>query len=117
MNLIRLMLISAALAVVCVPAAAESGGRVFIGQGSNSCGSWVSARETRSTPRGLNSQWALGFLSGVNVETTDPDILIGTDFDGLMAWIDNYCKANPLTPLVTAVMKLADELQTRVMRR
>jgi hypothetical protein len=37
----------------------------------------------------------------VSWETDDPDILTGMDFDGLMAWVHDYCKANPLAKVTT----------------
>jgi hypothetical protein len=52
------------------------------------------------------------------VEADHPaDVLVGTNFDGLMAWIDNYCRANPLDLVGTAALKLFDELKSRAQRR
>ena len=39
--------------------------------------------------------------------------LAGTDFDGLMGWIDNYCSANPLNPIATPAYALMQELRSR----
>jgi hypothetical protein len=57
-------------------------------------------------------QWVLGFLSGVGygvgfIETkTNPagniDPLNGTDAQGALAWIDNYCHAHPLDQIEAA---------------
>ena len=64
-------------------------------------------------------QWVAGYLSGANVEAganvdaTEPEALIGTDFDGLMAWIDNYCQANPLDKVVEAAQALLQTLRSR----
>ena len=75
------------------------------------------ARQTKSRKAGLSAQWVAGYLSGSNVEADQPDVLVGTDFDGLMAWIDNYCRANPLDLVGTAALKLFDELKSRAQRR
>src|SRR4030088_2782912 len=87
------------LAAASVPAAAETGddgGRLVIGQGANSCWAWTRSHEAKAATQGLYTQWVAGFVSGLNWNTDDPDILTEMDFDGLMAWVDNYCKANPL---------------------
>ncbi len=79
----------------------------------------ASARQTKSRKAGLSAQWVAGYLSGSNVQAGDnyPDALVGTDFDGLMAWVDNYCRANPHDLVGTAALKLFEELQARAQRR
>jgi hypothetical protein len=73
------------------------GERLFFGEGVTSCGSWTQARQTRSLQQGRLVQWVAGYLSGANMDDdTKPEALLGTDFNGLMAWIDNYCQAHPL---------------------
>jgi hypothetical protein len=64
----------------------------------------------------FSSQWVAGYLSGLNLKS-DFDGVAGTDFNGLMAWIDNYCRSHPLDPVATAAFKLMDELQSRAQRR
>jgi hypothetical protein len=50
------------------------------------------------------SQWVLGFLSGVGYmrrkEGFDP--LNGLDARAVDGWLDNYCRANPLKTLAAA---------------
>jgi len=41
-----------------------------------------------------------------NMDEGEPDALIGTDFAGLMAWIDNYCRAKPLEAVIVAANAL-----------
>jgi hypothetical protein len=43
----------------------------------------------------------------------DPDILTRMDFDGLMAWMHDYCKANPLAKVTTGAAMLVQELRAR----
>ena len=54
-----------------------------------------------------------GFVSGVSWEADDPDILRRMDFDGLMAWMHDYCKANPLAKVTTGAAMLVQELRAR----
>ena len=91
--------------------------KLMFGQGvGTSCGSWTQARQTRTATAGLSAQWIAGYLSGLNNEPTSADFLRGTDFDGIMAWIDNFCQANPLEKIGTAAYHLGDELRSRAQR-
>jgi hypothetical protein len=74
-------------------------------------------REAKAATEGLYTQWVAGFVSGLNWDTTDPDILTELDFDGLMAWVDNYCKANPLAKVTTGAVMLVQELRARAQRK
>ena len=114
------MLLTYFLAAASVPTAAETGddgGRLVIGQGANSCWAWTRGREAKAATEGLYTQWVAGFVSGLNWDTTDPDILTELDFDGLMAWVDNYCKANPLAKVTTGAVMLVQELRARAQRK
>jgi hypothetical protein len=92
--------------------------RLAIGEGATSCGTWTQARQAQSTKAALIAQWIAGYVSGSNVEGEHhPDALVGVDFKGLVAWIDNYCRSNPLDPIVSAAFKLTDELRSRAQRR
>jgi hypothetical protein len=114
------------LAALSIQASAQ--GNVIFGQGKNSCGAWTQARQTRSVSAGLSAQWVAGYLSGMNTQLNlsspqndslyrQDDPLLGTDFDGLMGWIDNYCMSHPLKPIVAAAQSLIDELRARAQRR
>jgi hypothetical protein len=64
----------------------------IFGVGVGSCGAWTQARQAHSNSGVLATRWAAGYLSGLNTEPVAPDALDGTDFDGIMGWIDNYVK-------------------------
>jgi hypothetical protein len=59
----------------------------------------------------------LGYVTAINAQvTTGPsphDVTRGTDAEGLFAWIDNYCRTNPLDTLSRATGSLIDALQLR----
>jgi hypothetical protein len=91
--------------------------------GEVGCGRWL---ETRAERVRLGDQavlqesfyrlWVLGFLSGVARERSlsdGADLLRGTEASGLMAWLDNYCRENPLENLLPAVMRLINHLEAR----
>lgn len=60
-------------------------------------------------------QWVFGFLTAYNVYVphSGGDIARGADTEAVLAWVDNYCRANPLRPLLTAVTELIRELGQR----
>jgi hypothetical protein len=115
--MVRIVLFSAIfLAAASVPAATETGddgGRLVIGQGANSCWAWTRSQGAKSTTQGLYTQWVAGFVSGVSWEADDSDILTRMDFDGLTAWVNDYCKANPLAKVTTGAAMLVQELRAR----
>jgi hypothetical protein len=73
-----------------------SGAQTFtaMGVGNQSCGTWTAER--RIGTAGLLEEWVLGFLSGIGYVGDHDNPLAGTDADGVFAWIDNYCFANPI---------------------
>ena len=101
------------LLLVGASAHASAQPKMIFGQGLNSCGTWTEARRTKSFNAGLSAQWVAGYLSGMNVESDAPNFLAGTDFDGLVAWIDNYCRANPLDAIANAAIALKNALKAR----
>jgi hypothetical protein len=78
-----------------------------------SCGKWTNTPK-RSPERVVYEKWVFGYLSGINIMHTGPDWLAlpGRDVDGLKAWIDNYCRRNPLHPVTQAAHELIKELQS-----
>jgi hypothetical protein len=92
--------------------AQESGYHMMFAQGSHSWSVDASASKQVSTTRVI---YAVGCRLLVTV--TERDAMVGTDFDGVMGWIDNYRRAHPLNAIAFAVHELFDELQSRPPRR
>jgi hypothetical protein len=113
------MLAIAMLAAASLQASSQpSGSRAIVGWGLKSCGTWTQVRQaTESADHTVIEAWVVGFMSGMNLDRTHPDALVGTDFDGLMAWIDNYCRSNPLQAIAFAATSLMEELRSRAGRR
>jgi hypothetical protein len=109
---IAMMLLVAAMSTTHVrgePAQGEY--RTSMGPLNFSCGKWTNTPK-RSTEHEVLKSWVLGYLSGVNFENADGDFLRGRDIDGVTAWIDNYCRSNPLHPITRALYALTKELQS-----
>lgn len=82
------------------------------GAGTVSCGKYLELR--RANDRGQEFQvlaWADGFISGHNRNTLVADQVRGKiDDETILAYLDKYCRDNPLHDLVKGVVSLVDEL-------
>ena len=54
--------------------------------------------------------FADGYLSGVNAVLSDGRVGEHSDHAGRMAWLENYCRAHPLSQYVEAVGSLWGDL-------
>ena len=92
-----------------------------IGFGLESCGKYVEARdEERRRGRSVDGvhylNWVGGFMSGANWSAIDAGrrgFIKGHDTSGLLAWLDNHCRENPLDSFFTASTELAIHLIQR----
>lgn len=97
-------LLATSLAVVLAGSAAalDQGNYQAIGLGTSSCGAWIAMRQNRQA-FGFE-QWILGYLSGAGFmggpNGTIP--LDGVDAQGVLGWVDNYCRAHPLVAVAQA---------------
>jgi hypothetical protein len=109
-----LCLTALSLLVLNEPCRAQEG-RDYFGVGGQSCGVWVDARK-RNEARSQGN-WVLGYFSALNlwgVIGRDNDALKNVDANAIYHWLDNYCQANPLETIASAVGNLARELDRRV---
>ena len=81
----------------------------LLGSGAISCGTWIKERQTFMNT--VNGSWVLGYLTKVNREK---GLTLTIDANGLFAWIDNYCRVNPLKQLEDATEELAKQLDKRL---
>jgi hypothetical protein len=90
------------------------------GKGTGSCGEFLQAAEAERKAKPPTARptevynrdyaaflmFADGFLTGANVWDTTRLVGKGTDTQGRMAWIGNYCRAKPLDHFSDAVIGL-----------
>jgi hypothetical protein len=96
------------------------------GKGMASCGEFLQAAEAERKARPPTARstevynrdylaflmFADGFLTGANVwDITHSELGKETDTQGRMAWIENYCRANPLDHFSNAVIGLRGYLR------
>jgi hypothetical protein len=110
--------VRAALATLLLCSPLQAQAYEIAGVGLHSCGSWTAARSRSAA--GLEVQWVLGYLSGVAyaLQTDRVDPLGGIDDEAIFAWIDNYCRAKPLSPTWTwRLVRLFSSTHVRRIRR
>ena len=93
--------------------AADAG--IVLGPGSASCVTWNADRQRNEAHSQLNQSWVLGFVTAYNLykpasQDSSPKPM---DSRGMMAWIDNYCDANPLKDIFDAAQALVEDMEGR----
>jgi hypothetical protein len=83
--------------------------------GVATCGEWIQERARQSILSTAYEFWLLGYLSGVSV-ALGVRFLPSTNAASIEAWMDNYCRANPLDSVGEGADKLAKELIKRAGR-
>jgi hypothetical protein len=67
-------------------------------------GSWGEYVRKEREVRRWYENWLMGYLSGINrAKQGQADYSNGIAPNGLVQWIENYCKQNPLSPFQVAV--------------
>lgn len=125
----RALHIGLALASFALPIAARGDFKdplTIIGLARSSCGEYLLAVEGEKKARPPNANpdatysshyggyvdYADGFLTGANFGDTTPRRMIGQGGDraGRMAWLENYCRTNPLANFGGALIALREYL-------
>jgi hypothetical protein len=100
-------------AAICLAAQSAFSQTTF---GRTDCGKWLTNPDGAKT---LNKAWLLGYLSGLSVS----GIAKNDPFDALSSaaqayvWMDNFCKANPLSDISEGGAKLFAELTEKAKAR
>tara|TARA_Y100000296_G_scaffold52238_1_gene59834 strand:- start:403 stop:723 length:321 start_codon:yes stop_codon:yes gene_type:complete len=79
------------------------------GSGTNSCGSWVKWRKTKSGWH-QDGQWVNGFVSAAGYFGKE---LKEVDSDAMLVFMDNYCQQNPLNKIGDGAKALVRELESK----
>lgn len=94
---------------------AQSEGHAIAGAGASSCGTYLEASSDRELSM-IYVTWAQGYLSGVNVAqnalTNAPWVLL-PDAATIKAYVQKYCRDNPLGTPATGVSLLFFEIRNQ----
>jgi hypothetical protein len=104
----------AAVGLIANVAWAANGVRTIYGAGTATCGEWQQQRSSGSKHLVVQLEaWIDGFLSGYNFKSDATDFL-ATRPDGpavaYYAWIDNYCRQNPLDRVGGSCRRIEDRI-------
>ena len=81
------------------------------GPDTDSCAEWAAERAKSGYHSQAQEGWIFGYITGLNAfGQNSGDNAPGTTAAGLIGWVDNYCKANPLDAVNMAGFDLANEL-------
>ena len=100
------------LPLACQARPNQEGVYEVLGVGTMLCEGWTKSRADKDNDRNfINGAWVQGYLTAANVFGDGPSHLAeGTNAEGIMTWIDNYCAQHPGNPLATAAKSLVNEL-------
>jgi hypothetical protein len=135
--MLRLLIAAVTSFIMLIPRTAltaetEIASHYVLGPGSQSCGEYLRAadaeRKARPSDAGLTSFYSMnfvafvsfaeGFLSSANFMASayhlpqKTNLGQNTDVSGRMAFLEDYCKRNPLKDFVDAVFNLTSTLGT-----
>jgi hypothetical protein len=97
------------LALCCLTASLSAGAATVLGLPN--CADWGD-----KSVQYVTHSWLTGYMSGLNIAWTragDPDMLKGMTSAQIVLWMDNYCKAHPLSDLVDGSVDLVRDLRER----
>jgi hypothetical protein len=103
------------IALLCCAAEYANAGTQAYGFGTKSCGAYLDARAHNKELETAFTTWATGLFTGINaVRGGDTDVLKGTDMQGAMYWLDNYCHGNPTTMFAGALIEFVNDREQQV---
>lgn len=79
------------------------------GLGDSSCQQYLDARAGSPETENLYRSWLAGYATAFNLIVPDTfDIFGSTDFNGMIDWIDNYCKKFPHSNMTNTVARFTE---------
>jgi hypothetical protein len=106
----RKMVLAAILAAGMPTSLRAEQGVAVLGAGNVECGRLT--LESQQPIRSLRQEWVLGFISAYKWYHHEED-LKPEDAAAAFTWVDTYCAAHPLDRVITAAVKLLDDLRRR----
>lgn len=89
----------------------REGARIY-GAGATSCGQYLEARaQNPSSSAAINvglMQWFWGYASAYNMYSKTPQYTVTIDGATVLAYVDRYCRNNPLSAATDAMVKLVE---------
>ena len=78
------------------------------------CGTWLRERHARSQRLHLYEVWVVKYIAGDDwVDIPRSGSLAKVNAEGMLGWVDNYCRAHPINNVQWAAEQLVIELIVR----
>jgi|SRR5664279_1840638 len=91
-------------------------GRSTSVDGKQWCGTWIRERHARSQRSHLYEIWVVKYIAGDDwADIPRTDIFAKVDAEGMLGWVDDYCRAHPHNNVQWAAEELVIELIVRAM--
>lgn len=92
----------------------QAAGASVSGEGITACGDYLASRRTvNETQDYVYATWLRGFTSGFNFATRGKQITSVSAPATLLAYMDKYCRDNPLSTVAGGAFSLARELGSK----
>lgn len=96
----------AAAAAAMTPSAAWAAAEAYA---APSCGEWVAQRKKANTLSLSNASWLRGYLAGLAAGSRRDFLAAAADNASIYAWMDSYCRSNPLKDTASGAQAYRDE--------
>ena len=122
-RLLQILLLSAAFVLPGWQSEASNNEGLFraVGNGGHSCGTWIENRKSFENSKDMKDlighaqdlSWVSGFVTAYNDYVwKGANVASETDGNGMTAWIDSYCAANPTKTIGNAAVALTTFLSS-----
>jgi hypothetical protein len=101
--------------LVATTCTATADQKMALGIGVKSCGAWLESRKTESFATLQFRSWLTGYLTGANMMAPFDFLKDNSDQEAIFAWMDKYCKEQPLEPVGSGAADLIKELAMRTL--
>lgn len=96
---------------LATPAISNAGNVITLGDGLRGCGNWIEyRRQPNSNGEQLMKAWFWGFASGVAAGQQNFDSINLPPPAAMSAWLDKYCRENPLHDIALGAYALVREV-------
>src|SRR3954451_67968 len=102
--------------IACSILPAAGHGRSTSVEGKQWCGTWLRERHARSQRSQLYEIWVVRYIVGRDwADIPRPGFFAKVDAEGMLGWVDNYCRAHPRKNVQWAAEELFIELIAKTM--
>ncbi len=104
------IVLAASMAILAASGSTAMAGTKAVVPDAFSCGKWLEAERSDDIARGVASSWIWGYLARAT-NAYNGELLSGSvDGPSIRAWMDNYCRTQPLSNIWAGARELERRL-------